>query len=152
VPSRRTSQAATRYRWLLLRPFVIVNVPQELKEFGKSPRQLLPVPAPARGLRPRAVKAAQRAIFKRRASHFGTGKQKRVSTALVPVATNDPASCTERPGGRPRADFLAQLIATLAQVPQTRARRRAEPAVAVAAYGARDRAAMPASHTLSRSL
>jgi hypothetical protein len=36
----------------------------------------------------------------------------------------------------PQAPFLAQLIATQMQVPQTRARRRAEPAEAVAAYGA----------------
>lgn len=32
------------------------------------------------------------------------------------------------------AAFLAHLIATRAQVPQTRARRRAEPAEAIAAY------------------
>jgi hypothetical protein len=71
---------------------------------------------------------------------------------LVSITAGGPASSRDHPGGRPRADFLAQLIATSAQVPQTRARRRAEPQAAVAAYGASDRSAMPASHTLSRSL
>jgi hypothetical protein len=75
-----------------------------------------------------------------------------VSTALVPVAAGDPAGSFEHRGGRPRADFLAQLIATLVQAPQTRVRRRAEPEEAVAAYGARARSPMPTHHTLSRSL
>jgi hypothetical protein len=34
-----------------------------------------------------------------------------------------------------QADFLAHLIATREALPQTRARRRAEPAEAVSAYG-----------------
>ena len=38
---------------------------------------------------------------------------------------------------RPLATFLAQLIATDQQLPQTRERRRAEPGQAVAAYAAR---------------
>jgi len=54
--------------------------------------------------------------------------------------------------GRPRADFLAQLIATLAQAPQTRVRRRAEPADAIAAYDASGRRSALASPALSRSL
>jgi hypothetical protein len=37
---------------------------------------------------------------------------------------------------RPAAAFLAQLIATAHGAPQTRARRRAEPADACAAYAA----------------
>ena len=55
------------------------------------------------------------------------------SRALVALA---PA--TERaPLPRPRqAVFLAQLIATKDQHPQTRARRRAEPAQAIGAYRA----------------
>jgi hypothetical protein len=40
----------------------------------------------------------------------------------------------------------------LAQAPQTRARRRAEPDEAIAAYGASDRSSTQARHTLSRSL
>jgi hypothetical protein len=56
--------------------------------------------------------------------------------ALVPV----PAAATprERPEighlARPAATFLAHLIATAQQAPQTRMRRRAEPADALAHY------------------
>lgn len=64
-----------------------------------------------------------------------------MSTALVPITASDPATSLDRLGGRPRADFLAQLIATMAQVPQARIRRRATASEAVAAYGARNRAA-----------
>jgi len=53
---------------------------------------------------------------------------------------------------RPNADFIAQLIATSGQAPQTRARRRAAPEDAIAAYGALDRAPIPPGRTLSRSL
>ena len=56
--------------------------------------------------------------------------------ALIPVA---PAAPTERCltlARRPAAPFLAHLIATRMQVPQTRERRRAEPEEAIAAYGA----------------
>jgi hypothetical protein len=82
---------------------------------------------------------------------FGTGNAA-LSTALVPIAAGDPTAPIEQFYGRPRADFLAQLIATLAQAPQTCVRRRAEPDVAIAAYGARDRSSTQARHTLSRSL
>jgi hypothetical protein len=84
-------------------------------------------------------------------SHFGTGNAA-LSTALVPIAAGDPTAPIQQFYGRPRADFLAQLIATLAHSPQTRARRRAEPDVAIAAYGASDRSSMPEGHALSRSL
>jgi hypothetical protein len=40
---------------------------------------------------------------------------------------------------RPSASFVAQLIATAAQDPQTRNLRRAEPADALSAYSARER-------------
>jgi hypothetical protein len=75
-----------------------------------------------------------------------------VSTALVPIAASDSPAPLDHPAARPRADFLAQLIATLAQAPQTRVRRRAEPGEAVAAYGARARLPLPKQHTLSRCL
>jgi hypothetical protein len=55
-------------------------------------------------------------------------------------------------GGRPRADFLAQLIATAALAPQTRVRRRVEPGEAIAAYGAIERSPMRLQPALSRSL
>lgn len=53
------------------------------------------------------------------------------SRALVPV--NSAASGRLSPQPR-QAAFLAQLIATRDQLPQTRERRRAEPAQAVTAY------------------
>jgi len=74
------------------------------------------------------------------------------STALVQVSPSDHDAPTEHGSGRPRADFLAQLIATITQAPQTRMRRRAEPGEAIAAYGARSRLPMLAGYALSRSL
>ena len=55
--------------------------------------------------------------------------------ALVPTAPSPP---TDAPlaGARPSGAFLAQLIATSLRLPQTRARRRAEPGDASAAYQA----------------
>jgi len=40
---------------------------------------------------------------------------------------------------RPNANYVAQLIATAEQLPQTRNLRRAEPADALSAYSARQR-------------
>jgi hypothetical protein len=71
----------------------------------------------------------------------------RKGTALVPLA---PAREVQRPAG-PRAAFLAHLIATRRELPQTRARRRAEPDDAARAY--RAQAARPAPRpVLSRSI
>ncbi len=75
-----------------------------------------------------------------------------MSTALVPVASIDQKAPAEHGTSRPRANFLAQLIATSAQAPQTRARRRAEPDDAIAAYDAGGRSPVPAGRTLARSL
>jgi hypothetical protein len=72
-----------------------------------------------------------------------------MSTALVPVA---PANRSEPFTGAPRspsAPFLAHLIATARQAPQTRFRRRAEPEQAAAAYAAAPRA-RPAAGKLFR--
>lgn len=59
------------------------------------------------------------------------------SRALVVVA---PPAAEESTQGRPMAyrdaPFLAHLIATKTQMPQTRSRRRAEPQEALAAYRA----------------
>ena len=57
------------------------------------------------------------------------------SRALVPLAIG---SADPHPSRTPRrqAPFLAHLIATARQEPQTRERRRAEPAEAIAAYQA----------------
>ena len=54
--------------------------------------------------------------------------------ALIAIAP--PAPCERVPmlTRHPAAPFLAQLIATKLQAPQTRARRRAEPLDAIAVY------------------
>jgi hypothetical protein len=53
---------------------------------------------------------------------------------------------------RPRANFLAQLIANRQKAPQTRIRRRAEPSEAVTAYAAADRPVTQCGALLSRAL
>jgi hypothetical protein len=67
---------------------------------------------------------------------------------LVPAVRPDAV----RSGSRARADFVAHLIATSAQAPQTRSRRRADPQDAAAAYAARDVAPAASGTTVSRSL
>jgi hypothetical protein len=56
--------------------------------------------------------------------------QSRALVAVDPAATREPAASFRE------ATFLAQLIATREQLPQTRERRRAEPGEAIAAYRA----------------
>jgi hypothetical protein len=76
-----------------------------------------------------------------------TAPASRALITLQPIARSDlPAR------DRPQASFLAHLIATDRQLPQTRERRRAEPGDAIAAYAAVD-AGMPArvGGTLSRT-
>ena len=75
-----------------------------------------------------------------------------MSNALVPLAYSEPATAKPCAAARANADFVAHLIATSAEAPQTRVRRRAEPEEAVAAYGALDHRVPPAGRTLSRSL
>jgi hypothetical protein len=72
--------------------------------------------------------------------------------ALVPITPRAPKSEAFRPGGRANADFIAHLIATAALAPQTRVRRRAEPAQAVAAYRALGQWPTPLGHAVSVSL
>jgi len=78
-----------------------------------------------------------------------------VSNALVPLAKVDQAAQTivgVRSARRANADFVAHLIATSAQAPQTRARRRANSEDAIAAYDALGHWPTPAGRKLSRSL
>ena len=56
------------------------------------------------------------------------------SRALVAVEPATPHAGPRTLTRHPAAPFLAQLIATHLQLPQTRERRRAEPAEAIAAY------------------
>jgi hypothetical protein len=57
-----------------------------------------------------------------------------------------------RATSRANVDFVAHLIATSAQAPQTRARRRASPDEAIAAYDALGHRPAPAGRAISRSL
>jgi hypothetical protein len=88
-------------------------------------------------------------------SHFGTGEAP-LSTDLVALTPNDREAVPVRVSSRPHADFIAHLIATSAQAPQTCARRRAAPGAAIEIYRACGQlpAKMPvrAGRTLSRSL
>ena len=72
--------------------------------------------------------------------------------ALVPIVPVDRDRGALRAGRRPNADFIAHLIATSAQAPQTRARRRAEPQDAIAAYRIVGQWPTLPGRTLSRSL
>ena len=56
--------------------------------------------------------------------------------ALVVVEPPMPQGDARWPMRHPAAPFIAQLIATRLRAPQTRARRRAEPEEAIAAYRA----------------
>jgi len=56
------------------------------------------------------------------------------SRALIPVAALALAERSGTASRRPLAAFLAQLIATQTQAPQTRVRRRAEPEDATGTY------------------
>jgi hypothetical protein len=79
-----------------------------------------------------------------------------VSNALVSLAQIDRADAQTAPNvlanSRANADFVAHLIATSAQAPQTRARRRANSDEAIAAYDALGHWPTPAGRKLSRSL
>ena len=56
--------------------------------------------------------------------------------ALVPLAPSHRETATSHAGRAANADFIAHLIATAAQDPQTRARRQATADEAIAAYRA----------------
>lgn len=81
-----------------------------------------------------------------------------MSRDLVPLVTIDHDTTLDPVGPvasavcRPRADFLAQLVATSARLPQTRVLRRAAPEQAVTAYNAIDHQPAHTGGTLSRSL
>jgi len=71
----------------------------------------------------------------------------RAVIALAPIAASDAGL-----NARPQAGFLAQLIATADKLPQTRERRRADPAEAIAAYRAANAPRRPSGRRLSRSI
>lgn len=74
---------------------------------------------------------------------FGRGARLPVATAVASESPGRALTVVAAPSAREAATlargdaaFLAQLIATKVQMPQTRARRRAEPDEAIAAYRA----------------
>ena len=71
--------------------------------------------------------------------------------ALVPTTLSGPGT-GHSVGQAPPAAFLAQLIATALKAPQTRARRRAEPDDASAAYSAAAAGCAHLGGTLYRSM
>ncbi len=73
-------------------------------------------------------------------------------SALVPLAQTAPQTGAVQHFARQQADFLAQLIATAIDMPQTRARRRAAPAEAASAYATLGHWPSPAGRALSRAL
>jgi hypothetical protein len=90
--------------------------------------------------------------LKERCSPNSGQEARQMSTALVPIAPASDSEPVLRIGSRPRADFLAQLIATSVEAPQTRMRRRAEPDVAIAAYCLSDQAPATTGGEVHRSL
>lgn len=91
---------------------------------------------PIGGITRTAATAAGPIARGRPASSSGAAAEAEGSRALIAVA---PAAHSDLPppvSRRPSASFLAQLIATAQQAPQTRARRRAEPDVAITSYRA----------------
>ena len=88
--------------------------------------------SPISGIRGSIVGAVDRAP--REASSAPRDKQTSASRALIPL---QPIAAGDTPlRTRTQAAYLAHLIATKDKVPQTRERRRAEPAEAIAVYAA----------------
>ena len=74
--------------------------------------------------------------------------------ALVPTIppSQSASASTDNSRSRPRGPFLAQLIATDLQMPQTRARRRAEAVDANACYAAAATMPVPTGIVLRRAV
>jgi hypothetical protein len=75
-----------------------------------------------------------------------------VNNALVPVTRINRDTDRPQQASRPDCGFIAHLIATKAQAPQTRTRRRAEPGEAINAYNGLGQRPGAAGRVLSRSL
>jgi len=75
-----------------------------------------------------------------------------MKNALVPVTPQVRVAAPAQSDRRAKADFVAHLIATAVQAPQTRARRRADPADATAAYRSLGQWPTEAGRAVSRSL
>ncbi|HVG50910.1 MAG TPA: hypothetical protein VM867_04680 [Xanthobacteraceae bacterium] len=82
------------------------------------------------------VAIPQRRSPRNEADEAVVAEQANKSRELVVIVPVGPQADMPHLSQRPAAPFLAQLIATEKKFPQTRARNRAEPGEAVAAYGA----------------
>jgi hypothetical protein len=71
--------------------------------------------------------------------------------ALIAVTPPSPPDRSPTLSRRPDASFLAQLIATAEQMPQTRSRRRIDPDAAIASYRATAGTGAAVAHRLVRS-
>jgi hypothetical protein len=81
-----------------------------------------------------------------------TGKGPGETRALVAIAPSGSREPERARGQRPEAAFLAHLIATARQAPQTRCRRRSEPGQAIAAYVLRMEALPRNGSAVARSM
>jgi hypothetical protein len=88
--------------------------------------------SPISGIRGSIVGAVDRAP--RAATSAPRNERASTSRALIPLQPIAPGDTPLRTGGR--AAYLAHLIATKDKLPQTRERRRAEPAEVIAVYAA----------------
>jgi hypothetical protein len=89
---------------------------------------------------------AQYGTFETRRSAQAETVKARLSTALVPIErAQEPTSSQRHVSTRPDASFVAHLIATAEQAPQTRTLRRATPLDALVAYGRATAQATPVS-------
>jgi hypothetical protein len=89
-------------------------------------------PEPALAARPRLAQSNAGAP----ARQVGTAAEGPQTGRALVVVGSGPGTEVGPVGSRPSAVFLAQLIATVQQAPQTRRRRRAEPDEASASYAA----------------
>ncbi len=75
-----------------------------------------------------------------------------MTNALVSVMPINRDADEPRPMSRPDCGFVAHLIATKAQAPQTRTRRRVEPGEAISVYAGSGQPPRAVGRVLSRSL
>ncbi len=75
-----------------------------------------------------------------------------MNKSLVPVTPINRNRDKRHSASRPDSGFVAHLIATRTQAPQTRTRRRAEPSEAVSAYARLGHWPSAAGRIMSRSL
>ena len=109
---------------------------------------------PARGASSGMPFAISRVKLKKRPV---PGQEIPVNNALVsvrPINRDTDSRDADRPhqASRPDCGFIAHLIATKTQAPQTRTRRRAEPGEAISAYAGPGQWPSPTGRILSRSL